>query len=270
MPMPKKTRQPLSAIDQLQFKKFLDNFLQVEKYLMMDYAPNGLQVEGSKLINKILFSVSASLAAIKKAVEIEAQALVVHHGILWKHQTSHPIIGAHYQRVSHLIKNNINLYAYHLPLDGHQGIGNAVSVAQLLKLKKIKPFGYQGKAPLGCSGEFLKAIKSSELKKRLKLILDHGVMHADPGTDGIKSIAIITGGAAKEWALAAQEGFDAYLTGEMSEYHWHDAKEAGVHLFAGGHHATEKLGIKNLMKHVTKEFKTRKLDCHFFDEDNPA
>ncbi len=233
-----------------------------------DYAPNGLQVEGKSQISRVAFAVSATQDSIQKAQNWGADALVVHHGIFWKHQGARTVTGAWGERVKVLVKSDTNLFAYHLPLDGHAEIGNAVSLGKALGLIDMQPFALHKKQPMGAKGKFPSPLKASELKKNLEKTLQHPVILATPDENHpIASLGIITGGANNEWVEAMKENLDAYLTGEISEYNWHDAKEAGIHYFAGGHHATERFGIIALKERVEKELK---LVCEFFDSPNPA
>jgi dinuclear metal center YbgI/SA1388 family protein len=233
-----------------------------------DYCPNGLQIEGTEDISKIAFAVSATQESIQKAIELKVQALVVHHGLFWKFHGARTITGSQAKRIKPLIVSDINLFAYHLPLDAHPEVGNAISVGNLIGLKKTSPFGdYQGSAT-GVCGTLKKPQSASELKKLLEKKLSHKVMLSTPSAKAkISTVGIITGGANSDWKLASRQGLDAYITGEMSEHDWHDAKEAGIHMFAGGHHATEKWGIQNLMKKVAKDLKIK---CNFIDSENPA
>ena len=233
-----------------------------------DYAPNGLQVEGKDNLKKIGFAVSATQESLKEAIAWGADALIVHHGIFWKHQGARTVTGAWGERVKLCVKNDLNLFAYHLPLDAHPEVGNAVALAKHLGLSKLTGFALYKKQPMGTKGEFPTALTAKELKEKLKSLLQHDVILATPDeSKKIKTIGIITGGANNEWAKAMEEGLDAYLTGEISEYNWHDSIEAGIHYFAGGHHATERFGILALMEKVKDDLK---LDVKFFDSTNPA
>lgn len=233
-----------------------------------DYSPNGLQVEGKTSINKIAFAVSATQDSIAQAIAWGADALVVHHGIFWKHQGSRPVTGAWGERVKSLVKADMNLFGYHLPLDAHAEVGNAVSLAKEIGLTDLSPFAIYKRQPMGTKGKFSKPISATELKIKLEKVLNHSVIVASPDANHpITSLGIITGGANNEWAEAMKENLDAYLTGEISEYNWHDSKEAGIHYFAGGHHATERPGTIALMKKVESDLK---LECRFFDSGNPA
>jgi dinuclear metal center YbgI/SA1388 family protein len=234
-----------------------------------DYAPNGLQIEGKQKLGKIAFAVSATQESIKQAVQWGADALVVHHGIFWKYQGSRPVTGAWGQRVKLCIQNDLNLFAYHLPLDAHAEIGNAVALAREIGLKDLTPFALYKKQPMGAKGVFNVGISAKELKAQLEKQLHHNVLLATPDENKeIKSVGIITGGANNDWVKALEENLDAYITGEISEYNWHDAKEAGVHYFAGGHHATERFGIMALMSKIEKDLLG--VEVTFFDSENPA
>lgn len=247
--------------------KHLDQLMTPQNF--EDYAPNGLQIEGQEQVSKIAFAVSATQDSIKKAVEFGAQALIVHHGIFWKYQGAKPITGPWGTRVRQCIKNDLNLMAYHLPLDAHQDFGNAYALALEIGLKDIQPFGSYKKQFLGSKGSLLAPTSVSEFKKKLETVLGHQVIVAtDDERKMISSVGIITGGANNDWIKAKEDNLDAYITGEISEYNWHDAIEAGLSYFAGGHHATEKFGIQKLMERVKKNFP--QLEVKFIDSSNPA
>ena len=234
-----------------------------------DYAPNGLQVSGKDKLKRLAFAVSATQESIKKAVQWGADGLVVHHGIFWKYQGARTITGAWGERVKELVKHDMNLFGYHLPLDSHPEVGNAVALGNELNLKNMRPFALHKKQPLGTKGEFQHPVTAMQLKITLEQVLRHPIVIASPNhTAPIKTIGIITGGANNDWVKAMEDGLDAYLTGEISEYNWHDSIEAGVHYFAGGHHATERFGIISLMNRVKKDLPH--LEVEFFDSENPA
>lgn len=233
-----------------------------------DYAPNGLQVEGKETISKIAFAVSATQDSIAQALRWGADALVVHHGVFWKHQGPRTVTGAWGERIKSLVKSDVNLFAYHLPLDAHSEIGNAVSLGKEIGLSDLIPFAVYKRQPMGAKGKFATSITAIELKMKLETVLKHSVILATPDENNpIASLGIITGGANNDWTEAMKDGLDAYLTGEISEYNWHDAKEAGIHYFAGGHHATERFGILALKKKIEADLG---ITCEFFDSQNPA
>ncbi len=237
--------------------------------LFEDYAPNGLQVEGKTTIQRVAFAVSATQDSLQKAIQWKADALIVHHGIFWKHQGARTVTGGWGERVKLCVKNDLNLIAYHLPLDAHAEVGNASSLAREIGLSSLAPFGLYKRQPMGSKGEFSTPVSAKDLKARLEKTLRHNVILATPDENKlITKMGIITGGANNEWPEAMKEGLDAYLTGEISEYNWHDSIEAGIHYFAGGHHATERPGILALMKKVKTDFPS--LEVEFFDSENPA
>lgn len=246
---------------------FLKNLLRPE--LFDDYCPNGLQVEGKETVKKILFAVSATRESAEYAEKNKACALIVHHGLFWKFHGTKPLTGAFYKRVAPLIKNDINLFGYHLPLDAHIEIGNAKSVANLLELDEVAPFGQYKGAFTGVMGALKTPLSGMQLKALLKTKLNHSILYSNPIENKIiKKIGIITGGANSEWREAHKLGLDAYITGEMSEHDYHESRESGIHMFAGGHHATEKFGIISLMKKIQATYPD--LECEFLDSENPA
>lgn len=248
--------------------QYLNETLNIDSY--NDYGPNGLQIEGSETIQKIAFAVSATQDSISKAIALEADALIVHHGLFWKFHGPKTITGAFSKRVSPLIKNNINLIGYHLPLDGHIELGNAASIAKKLELIDITPFGDHKGMPTGVKGTFPNPVCPSQLSSHLQDILKHSVIHNNPTSQNIRTIGIITGGANSEWIKAKEQGLDAYLTGEISEHDWHESAEDNIHYYAGGHNATEQFGVQELMKNIHETFNKEALELFFIPSSNPA
>ncbi len=253
-------------IPRQQLNNFYSNLLTPKP--MEDYCPNGLQVEGVTLIHKIAFAVSATKDSIQQAIKHNADALVVHHGLFWKSHGPKVLTDAFAKRVFPLVKNNINLFAYHLPLDGHAEIGNAAILGTLLGCINQQPFGDYNGTPMGVKGILEAPITAIELADKLENLLAHRVILASPDKKAlISSIGIITGGANSEWVLAKEQGLDAYITGEISEHDWHESQESGIHMLAGGHHATEQFGIKGLIIKTQQQFD---ISCVYIDSDNPA
>lgn len=253
-------------INRQDLERFLNETFWPGQY--KDYGPNGLQIEGVDEIEQIAFAVSATRDSIQAAIEKKADALIVHHGILWDFHGVRPLVGPFGIRVRLLVKNDINLFAYHLPLDGHLEFGNASCLAQLLRMQELSSFGDYKGLPTGVQGKLSESLLPDELKTKLEEILQHQVLLSTPDANfSIRTLGIITGGANSGWKEAARAGLDAYLTGEMSEHDWHEAKESGIHMFAGGHYATEAFGIKRLMKEVQEQFQ---VNCFFVDSENPA
>jgi dinuclear metal center YbgI/SA1388 family protein len=254
------------VISRQQLNDYFQVLLRPESYA--DYCPNGLQIEGVERIERIAFAVSATRDSVNRAVANKADALVVHHGLFWSFHGAKPLTGAFAQRVFPLVKNSINLFAYHLPLDGHPDIGNAATLGAMIGCNQQQPFGdYKGSAT-GIKGVLERPLTAVELQQKLESVLKHTVILATPDdTALIRSVGIITGGANSEWRLAEKEQLDAYVTGEISEHDWHESREAGIHMFAGGHNATEQFGIQALMEKTSQHFA---LDCFFIDSENPA
>lgn len=247
--------------------EYLNQILLPENF--EDYCPNGLQVEGKVQLKKIAFAVSSTQESLKKSVEWGADALVAHHGLFWKHQGARAAIGPFGERLKLAIKNDLNVIAYHLPLDAHPEVGNAAALAKALELNNILPFGLYKRKPLGVKGELKTPMAVDEVEELLQKTLNHSIICASANRKAkIQKIGIITGGANNEWEQASREGLDAYLTGEISEYNWHDAREAGIHYFAGGHHATERFGVLALMEKMKMDFPS--VEFKFFDSENPA
>ena len=246
----------------------LDQFLKtlLKPEIFDDYCPNGLQIEGKTQLKKIVFAVSATRESAEYAAKVQACALIVHHGLFWKFHGTRTLTGPFYKRVAPLLKNDINLFGYHLPLDAHPEIGNAASIAHLIEMSELLPFGNYKGAFTGTMGTLTRAMTGNELKILLENKLQHSILYSNGKQ--IKKIGIITGGANSEWKEAHKLGLDAYITGEMSEHDYHESREAGIHMFAGGHHATEKFGIQALMKKIQETYPD--LQCEYLDSENPA
>lgn len=245
---------------------FLKELLRPQDFA--DYGPNGLQIEGSRQIERIAFAVSATAHSAAAAAERNAQALIVHHGLFWKFHGPKTLTGPFARRVLPLVRNDISLFAYHLPLDAHPDVGNAASLGRNIGLVEQQPFGDYQRCPTGIKGIFAEPLSAAALRDRLAAALQHPVLFATPNEHAlVRSAGIITGGANRDWPLALQDGLDAYITGEMSEHDWHESQEAGLHMYAGGHNATERFGVQALMERVRNAFD---VECFFIPSDNPA
>ncbi len=226
-----------------------------------DYCPNGLQVEASQNIQRIVSGVTASLALIKAAQAQQADALLVHHGYFWKGEPS-PLTGMKGRRIQHLMQSGISLIAYHLPLDAHPTLGNNACLGQRL--------GFSGEpiAPksLIWGATLAESISTAEITERLQHELQRTPTVIDTQRS-IRRIAWCTGGAQNYIEQAAAAGYDAYISGEISEKTQHQAQELGISYFAAGHHATERYGVQALGEQLAKQFS---LQHTFIDSDNPA
>ena len=223
--------------------------LNLDEFVDADVSLNGLQVgRPGKEIRRIVCAVDSSLATFRKAAEMQADAIFVHHGLFWGKPIA--VTGAHYQRLAILLEHDIALFAAHLPLDAHADLGNNVTMAKLLGIADPQPFGlYHGKY-IGYSGTLPKPMASDEIAR----ILDFGPetgLHVLPfGKDLISSVGIVSGGAANEVQDAIAMGLDAYITGEASHTMYPYCQEAGITMICGGHDDTEGFGVQ----HMVNEF----------------
>lgn len=227
-----------------------------------DYAPNGIQIEGKSTVSRIATAVTASLQVIEEAVAWGADAILVHHGYFWRNEDA-CIVGVKKGRIAKLLKHNVSLLAYHLPLDAHAELGNNAQLAKLLGFDVYGHFGDQNIASHG-------ALKLPLALKELGSVIADG-LHREPQIIGdehktIRRVAWCSGGAQGYFEAAIAQGVDAFLTGEISEQNYHLANETGVAFIAAGHHATERLGIHALGSHLAEQFT---LVHRFFDQDNP-
>lgn len=235
--------------------------LEVENF--RDYGPNGLQVEGKPQVLKIVSGVTASLQLIDAAIEAQADLILVHHGLFWRGQDGR-ITGWLKRRLERLLAHQINLLAYHLPLDAHPEWGNNAQLGQRLGLTADARFGEQR---LGFIGSPDQPWSLQALVKDLEAVVERPVI-ALPG-DGrpLQRVAWCTGGAQGYFEGAIAAGADVFITGEISEPQAHLARETGIAFIAAGHHATERYGAPALAGHVAQVFG---LAHEFIDLPNPA
>ncbi|NGX58106.1 MAG: hypothetical protein K940chlam3_01007 [Chlamydiae bacterium] len=242
--------------------QYLDQLLSSSEF--DDYCPNGLQVEGGQKVKKIGTAVSASLETIEKAVKEGVDCLVVHHGMFWKNDPF-PIVGSKKKKIDLLIKNNISLIAYHLPLDAHQEYGNNWKVARDLNWRALEPFGnFQGK-PIGVRG-VIESSDREQLMSQMSEYYDHPCQEVFGGPQEIQTIALVSGGAHGSLLEAAQLGVDCFVTGTVDEPVWSWAHEEGINFMAFGHSATERVGPRALCEHFKEIFQ---IPSVFLDVYNP-
>lgn len=242
--------------------RYCDELLCVDQF--RDYAPNGLQVEGEAIVNKIVAGVTASQALIDAAIDERADILLVHHGFFWKGE-SPCLTGFKRNRIAALLKNNISLVAYHLPLDGHESLGNNAQLASLLGLSVTGRFGRERGDDLAMYGVLPRPYTPQELSELLSDKLARKPLHLAGRSTSIKTVGWCSGAAQSYIEAAAELGLDAFLSGEVSENTTHLARELGVHYFAAGHHATERYGVKALAEHLGNKFDVK---YAFVDIDN--
>ncbi len=214
---------------------------------IQDYCPNGLQVEGKAEIHKLATSVTASVAAIEAAIEWGADALLVHHGYFW-HNEPASIVGAKAARIRRLMQSDMNLFAYHLPLDMHAEFGNN---AELAKLWNLLDDGSDAKR-VWRTGSLDFTLPIEGFVERIRRTLRREPLVIAAGPAQVKRVAWCSGGAQGYFAQAIEQGIDAFITGEVSEQCYHQALEAGVHFIAAGHHATERYGVQALAEKLVQ------------------
>ena len=258
-------------IDRQTLLSELNTLLQPERFT--DYGPNGLQVEGKVQIRKIVSGVTASRALIEAAIDAKADAIFVHHGLFWRGQSG-VVTGWMKERLKLLLTHDINLFAYHLPLDAHPELGNNAQLGQKLgfitpkavERGEIKYFGDQSLGWL-VNIEQNQPYSPENLQKHLEKTIKRHVAGVFNATVAIKKIAWCTGGAQSYFEAAIAAGADAFITGEMSEPQAHLARECGVAYFACGHHATERYGAPAVAAHVAEKLG---IEHEFIEIDNPA
>ncbi|MHA7881058.1 MAG: Nif3-like dinuclear metal center hexameric protein [Saccharospirillum sp.] len=226
---------------------YLNEFLAVDQF--SDYCPNGLQVAGRADIRRIVTGVTASQRLIDEAIERQADAIVVHHGYFWKGEPS-VLTGIKRDRIATLLRHDLNLFAYHLPLDAHPTVGNNVELAHLMG------WAIQGElsGTVGLRGTLAGMETGASLRQALSQALGFDVLHIGEEEDEIETIAWCTGAAQGYLQQAIDAGVDAFVSGEISEPTVHLARESGVHYFAAGHHATERGGPQALGRHLGQRF----------------
>lgn len=231
--------------------------------LFKDYCPNGIQVEGRTDVRRIATGVTASQYVLDAAIEWGADAVLVHHGYLWRNEDA-TITGIKKRRIAQLLRNDVSLLAYHLPLDAHAELGNNALLGKLLGLVAQGRFGEQDIAWVGTLDE---PQTLTQLAQRIAHKLQRVPQVIGEDARIIRKVAWCSGGAQGYFEAAIAQGVDAYITGEISEQSFHLAQESGVVFIAAGHHATERFGVQALGEHLSAHFG---LEHRFFDQDNPV
>ncbi|MGP9687591.1 Nif3-like dinuclear metal center hexameric protein [Psychrobacter sp. AOP22-C1-C5] len=264
------------AISVQKLTQFCDDYLSASAF--KDYAPNGLQVDGGRPVQRIVTGVTACEALIDAAIAVNADTIMVHHGYFWKGE-SDTITGMKGRRIRKLMQHGISMIGYHLPLDAHPVVGNNAKLAEALNMKVIGALYPNESHPVGniatCVPQNADSLIAQITKAlgRTPLNISAHYNHADPAANAkgndkiIERVGICTGGAQDMIEQAAVMNCDAFISGEISERTTHIARELGIDYFACGHHATERGGIQALGDVIAEQFG---LPVMFIDIDNPA
>lgn len=230
-----------------------------------DFGPQGLQVEGKPEVRKVVSGVSGSVALFEAAAAAGADLVIVHHGIFWDRE-SRVVKGGLKRRLELLLDHDITLAAYHLCLDAHPELGNNILAARGLGLEDIQPWGdYNGK-PIGFRGRW-PGKPVPEAVQQVNAFYESRAIEFLYGPDPVRTVGIISGGAQGEVRAAIEDGLDLYITGEVSEFVMNTAREGGIHYLGAGHYATERLGIRAVGEHLSRQFG---IAHEFIDIPNPV
>jgi dinuclear metal center YbgI/SA1388 family protein len=248
-------------MDRIELELYLNNLLETARF--KDYCPNGLQVEGRRKIGKLATGVTASVAFLEAALDWGADAVLVHHGYFWRNEAPQ-ITGRKYQRLKALLANDLNLFAFHLPLDDHPVYGNN---AQLGAKFGLIADGRFGENDIGWMSTLPMPITLAHFTAEVEQTLGRTpLVFGDPDKN-LRRVAWCTGAAQGYFDAAIDAGADVYLTGEISEPIVHTAAESGVAFISAGHHATERYGVQALGAHLSEQFELEHL---FIDIHNPV
>ncbi|MEW8659021.1 MAG: Nif3-like dinuclear metal center hexameric protein [Candidatus Thiodiazotropha endolucinida] len=248
-------------IDLLSLESYCNELLKVDEF--NDYCPNGLQVEAGQQVEKLMLGVTACQAVIEAAEDWGADALLVHHGYFWSGEGL-PLRGLKAKRVGALFRQRTALLAYHLPLDAHAEYGNNRQLGERLNLTPADPLS---DGSLIWHTTLSDPVSAKALAQRIGDRLDRRPTHIAPDDKPLSRIGWCTGAAQGSIEEAAEQGLDAYISGEISEQTVHLARELGIHYYAAGHHATERYGVQALGRHLAERFS---LEYRFVDVENPV
>ena len=226
-----------------------------------DYGPMGMQVAGTREVRSVACGVSASQELFERAARVGADLLIVHHGLFWNNE-SRVVDERMRRRLQTLFEADLTLAAYHLALDAHPEVGNNALLARQLGVEVDAAF-----AAIGVGGRLAEPCSVDELAARAREALGREPLVFAHGPSAVERVAVVTGGGGKYLVDAAREGYDAFVTGEPEEPSLHTAKELGIHFLAGGHYATERLGVQALARHLAERFG---LEWEFLELQNPV
>jgi dinuclear metal center YbgI/SA1388 family protein len=250
------------AVSRSELELYLNSLLKPECY--QDYCPNGLQVEGSDRIEKLVSGVTACQALIDAAVAVNADAIFVHHGYFWRGEQA-ALVGMKGRRIRTLMQNDMSLFAYHLPLDHHIELGNNAGLGRILGVESWAPVGGEQPVEPVFTGALKAPMSLTALALHLEAALGRSVITVGEGD--VQQLAWCTGGGQGYIEHAADLGVDVFITGEISEQTVHTARERGIAFIAAGHHATERFGVQSVGEHIATRFD---LEYQFIDIDSPA
>ncbi|WP_137984159.1 Nif3-like dinuclear metal center hexameric protein [Pseudomonas viridiflava] len=241
---------------------------EADRYLnsarIQDYCPNGLQVEGRPQVMRIVSGVTASQALLDAAVDAQADLVLVHHGYFWKGENP-CVVGMKQRRLKTLLKHDISLLAYHLPLDVHPEVGNNVQLARQLDITVEGPLDPENPRVVGLIGSLSEPMTARDFARRVQDALGREPLLIE-GSQMIRRVGWCTGGGQNYIDQAVLEGVDLFLSGEASEQTFHSARENDISFIAAGHHATERYGVQALGDYLARRFA---LEHIFIDCPNP-
>jgi len=218
-----------------------------------DNSHNGLQVENSGAISRVCVGVDASLAFFQEAARRKANLVICHHGLSWGDSLKR-ITDLNYRRLKFLMDHDMALYACHLPLDAHPRLGNNAQICKALGLKRLKPFGLYHGTMIGFQGELPETLAYAQFKARTHRVFGNTVGAMDFGKSKVRTVAVVSGGAAEEIAEAGQKGIDVYVSGEPKLMAYHLAQEYRINAIFAGHYATEVFGVKAVAALLASRF----------------
>lgn len=254
----------IRGVDRAELVVYCDRLLGSERF--RDYCPNGLQVEGRERISRVVSGVTACQALLDGALAWQADLILVHHGYFWKGEAA-PVTGIKRRRLQTLLANDLNLLAYHLPLDAHPELGNNVQLAQRLGIEVQGGLEPDNPLSVGNWGLFPQARSLAQVSADIERALGRKPQIISGGEQPIRRVAFCTGAAERMIEQAHALGADLFISGEISEPVVHFAREAGIHYIGAGHHATERYGVQALGEHLARQFG---IEHRFIDIDNPV
>ena len=238
----------MAALDEV--TAWIDQYLRIRELPDYDGAVNGLQVQNSGKVGRVMAAVDASQGSIDAAAAVPGTLLLVHHGLFW--DGNKPVTDRRYRRLKSALDGDVAVYSAHLPLDAHPEVGNNALLARHLGITVSGPFGKYKDLDVGLHGVL--ELDRDELARKLTTILGDAPKLIPGGPQRTKRVALVTGGAGSSVLEAAARGCDTYITGEGAHHTWFDAMEGGVNLLYAGHWATETLGVKALAEKISLQF----------------